>query len=102
MNNNEVRLDQFEKSLVKQDLAARTVSGYLYDLRLFRAWVEDFYQQEIPLTQVTSSDVRAYREYLVKIRRHKVASVNRRIQSIKRFYVVRWDRVNTLAFRRTL
>jgi site-specific recombinase XerD len=73
-------------SLVKQDLAERTVLGYLYDLRMFKAWIEDFYQQEIALTQVTTHDIRVYREYLVKIKRHKVSSVNRRLQSIKRFY----------------
>jgi site-specific recombinase XerD len=86
MSNNETWLEQFKKSLVKQDLATSTVNGYLYDLSLFKTWIEDFYQQEIPLIQVSTNDIRAYREYLVKIKRHKVASVNRRIQSIKRFY----------------
>lgn len=78
--------ERFQKSLVKQDLAERTIRGYLYDLRAFKAWIDDFYQQEIDLTQVMTNDIRTYREYLVKIKRHKVASINRRIQAIKRFY----------------
>lgn len=78
--------EQFEKSLVKQDLAPSSIRGYLYDVKMFKVWIEDFYQQEIVLTHVTTNDLRVYRDYLVKIKRHKVASVNRRLQSIKRFY----------------
>jgi len=80
------QLATFAKALRKQDLAERTVRGYLYDVQAFKAWVDDFYQQDLGLTLVTSHDIRSYREYLVKIKRYKVASVNRRIQAIKRFY----------------
>lgn len=82
----QVELEKFAKILRKQDLAERTIHGYLYDLRAFKTWVDDFYQQDIDFTQVSSNDIRAYREYLVKIKRYKVASVNRPIQAIKRFY----------------
>ncbi len=78
--------EKFRKALIKQDLADRTVQGYLYDLHTFKAWIEDFYQQEVDLVQVTNHDIRTYREYLVKIKRYKVASVNRRLQALKRFY----------------
>jgi integrase/recombinase XerC len=79
-------LDQFAVNLTKQDLAPRTIQCYIYDLNNFALWIENFYQQKLDLIKVTSNDIRAYREYLIKLKRHKVASVNRRIQSIKRFY----------------
>ncbi|MEI7493116.1 MAG: tyrosine-type recombinase/integrase [Alphaproteobacteria bacterium] len=86
MNQNKNSLTEFEKSLIRQDMADHTIQGYLYDLHTFKVWVKDFYQTEIDLSQVTSSDIRAYRDYLIKIKRYKVASTNRSIQAIKRFY----------------
>jgi integrase/recombinase XerC len=86
MSENEQCYRKFEKVLIKQDLSKRTIDGYLYDIRAFMAWLKDFYQDDIELTNVKTNDLQAYREYLVKIKRHKPASINRRIQALKRFY----------------
>ena len=77
---------KFNKALVKQDLSDNTIRGYLHDLKLFKDWLYDFYQEEIELIHTTTNDIRAFREYLAKIKRHKVSSINRRLQTIRRFY----------------
>jgi integrase/recombinase XerC len=79
-------IQKFHKSLIKQDLADNTIQSYLHDLKLFKAWLYDFYQEDVELTLATTNDVRAFREYLSKIKRHKAASLNRRLQAVKRFY----------------
>lgn len=85
-NDNDGWLEKFKSHLIKQDMAERTISGYLYDLKVFKSWIDDFYQQEINFAQVTTNDLRAYREYLIKFKRHKASSINRPIQAIKRFF----------------
>jgi site-specific recombinase XerD len=79
-------IQKFHKSLIKQDLADNTIRGYLHDLKLFKSWLHDFYQEEIELIHTTTNDIRAFREYLAKIKRHKASSLNRRLQAVKRFY----------------
>ena len=69
MSENEQCYRKFEKVLIKQDLSKRTIDGYLYDIRAFMAWLKDFYQDDIELTNVKTNDLQAYREYLVKIKR---------------------------------
>jgi site-specific recombinase XerD len=86
MSENERCYKKFEKMLIKQDLSKQTINGYLYDVRAFLAWLKDFYQDDIEFTKVKTNDLQAYREYLVKVKRYKPASINRRIQAIKRFY----------------
>jgi integrase/recombinase XerC len=82
----DIWIQKFHKSLITQDLADNTIRSYLHDLKLFKDWLHDFYQEEIELIHTTTNDIRAFREYLSKIKRHKASSLNRRLQAVKRFY----------------
>lgn len=86
MNDNKLLTEQFKSSIVKQDLSASSIKGYLYDLNYFHLWMEDFYQQDVSFLEITTNDIRAYREHLSKIARQKPATINRRLQTVKRFY----------------
>ncbi|CAM4501457.1 MAG: Tyrosine recombinase XerC [Legionella sp.] len=44
MDDNKLLSEQFKLSLIKQDLSASSIKGYLYDLNYFLLWMEDFYQ----------------------------------------------------------
>jgi len=79
-------LDKFEASLVVQDLASRTVNGYLQDIDYYLKWLLDFYQQDISLLDAKLNDIQAFREYLSKRLRQRPSSINRRLQSVKHFY----------------
>jgi site-specific recombinase XerD len=79
-------LARFQQSMIQQDLAEATIKGYLADMHHFYRWLQQIQEQSIPLTEVTSADLRAYRQYLVNIQRQKTAAVNRRIQALRRFF----------------
>lgn len=77
---------RFKQYLTKQDLSPRTIKGYLDDLRFFREWHEEIQQCEIDWPKITSFELQAFRQYLVNGKRQRVASVNRRLQALKRFF----------------
>ena len=79
-------LSKFRKFLVHQDLSDVSIKGYLYDMTFFQKWVITFYQEDVSFLKLSINDLRAFRESLSKIRRQKPATINRRIQAIKRFY----------------
>ena len=77
---------RFEHYLVHQDLAQRTVRGYLDDLHYFWAWFEEVQNSPTDILNVTGFELQAFRQYLVNGKRQKVSAVNRRIQALKRFF----------------
>ena len=79
-------LSQFKKKLQQQDLSQVTIRGYLDDLNYFLRWLKTLYGRSVELKKINSADLRAYRQELVTIKRQKATSVNRRIQSLKRFF----------------
>ena len=87
----------FEQKLKNQDLSARTISGYLNDILFFKKWVTQIYGKEVPFSQIVKEDIKAFRQDLVTIKRQKATSVNRRLQSLKRFFdwVHREKRIKT-------
>lgn len=84
--NTEHCLQQFEQFLMRQDLAQRTVKGYLDDLRYFQHWLTEIQTIKAPLLTITVMELQAFRQYLVNAKRQKVTSVNRRIQALRRFF----------------
>ncbi len=79
-------LARFQQALIQQDLADATIKGYRADVCHFQRWLEQINQQSVPFEQTTSADLRAYRQHLVNIQRQKPATVNRRIQALRRFF----------------
>lgn len=79
-------LPRFKQKLVQQDLAEATINGYLADLRYFCQWLEGLHDQPVDLAIVGVADIRAYRQDLVNRKRQKPATVNRRIQALRRLF----------------
>ena len=79
-------LSRFQQHLTRQDLAETSIEGYLADLHHFFHWLADWRDCSMDLATVTVADIRAYRQYLVNSKRQKPASVNRRLQALRRFY----------------
>ena len=69
-------------------MSPRTVSGYHQDLETFIRWFKALRTPEPDLSTVTSIDLIAYRQHLIAFERRKPATVNRCIQSLRRF--CRW------------
>ena len=73
----------FLKAFAGEDVASVTVRGYRSDLGLFATWYGGH-----PLEKLTASDLAHFRQYLSRERRMKPASVNRKLEALRRF--CRW------------
>ena len=79
-------LQAFQEALQTQDLAGSTVRGYGLDVRFFKTWLENTQGESVPWNHVKSADIQTYRQHLVGNLRQKAAAVNRRLQSLRRFF----------------
>lgn len=73
----------FLKALAREDVASVTVRGYRSDLGLFAAWYDGHAIEEL-----TAIDLAHFRQHLSRDRDLKPASVNRKLEALRRF--CRW------------
>jgi len=79
-------LSQFKKKLTQQDLSKSTIDGYISDLTFFFTWLENVNEKSVNLKKISIMDLKAFRQLLANFKRQKTTSINRRVQSIKRFF----------------
>ena len=97
----EFALRRYEQALCEQeDLAPASVRNYLSDVRQFMAWYEtqaEIAQRHDPTftpQSITTPTLTRYRTHLQTVQRHKPASVNRSLISLKRYFD--WAKQNKL------
>src|SRR5215831_6874476 len=76
----------FARSLEAADLAAATRRGYAADLGRFRAWIGDGHGESLVLRRITTVDLANYRQHLIRSEKLRAASVNRKVQALKKFF----------------
>lgn len=76
---------KFEQSLKNQDLSAGTVKGYKNDLQQFIRWLENSTGKKFTPAQITQVDLLSYRSYLQHQKRFNATTINRKINSLKKF-----------------
>jgi site-specific recombinase XerD len=81
-------VQEFFKKLKKQDLSPTTLRGYQGDLDLFKRWAEELNGPKIRISQLSEIDLMAYRNYMMTMRRFKAATINRRLEALRKFF--RW------------
>jgi site-specific recombinase XerD len=86
----EDRLTPFLASLGAEDLSPRTIDGYRLDLLAFSRWYRESRGTELRWETLASADLINYRQHLVSVERLRPATVNRRLQALRRF--CRWAR----------
>jgi site-specific recombinase XerD len=79
-------LRDFAGSLRAADLAEATRRGYASDLARFRAWIEEQRGAAVPLRRISAVDLASYRQHLMRGEKLRAASVNRRVQALKKFF----------------
>lgn len=79
-------LADFARSLQASDLAAATCRGYAADLGRFRAWVEDGRGEGVALRKIGALDLANYRQHLIRTEKLRAASVNRKVQALRKFF----------------
>ena len=82
---NEALLARFEEHLVLTQLSPATVVNYLADLRALLRWGEEQVGQDFSLVALTPGDIRAYRAYVFEEKGCAAATVNRQLQTLRKF-----------------
>src|SRR5512135_1835121 len=82
---NEALLARFEEHLVQIQLSPATVVNYLADLRALLRWGEEQSGPDFSLVALTPDDIRAYRAYVFEEKGCAAATVNRQLQTARKF-----------------
>jgi len=82
---NEALLARFEEHLVLTYLSPATVVNYLADLRALLRWGEEQAGSDFSLVALTADDIRAYRAYVFEEKGCAAATVNRQLQTLRKF-----------------
>ncbi len=84
--NVEELLIRFEEHLARLALAPTTIVNYLADLRIFARWHADAKGAASSLLKLTSDDIREYRRHMQTNEGWTPATINRRLQAVRKFY----------------
>ncbi len=77
---------RFEEHLARSALASTTIVNYLADLRIFARWHADVKGAASSLLELTPDDIREYRHYMQANEGWTPATINRRLQAVRKFY----------------
>jgi site-specific recombinase XerD len=77
---------RFEEHLARLALASRTIVNYLADLRIFARWHADVKGSASSLLELTPDDIREYRCHMQNNEGWAPATINRRLQAVRKFY----------------
>lgn len=78
-------LHMFERELLKSDHSGHTVKNYLCDLKNFAEWLHKIIPA-VKLGDIDTFTLQRYRGYLDHTEKRAAATINRRIQSLRRFF----------------
>jgi len=86
MINDDRLVELFEEHLADSALAPVTIVNYLADLRAFLRWGETAKGADCSPFCLNAQDIGAYCAYLLQTKGHAGATVNRRLQALRKFY----------------
>lgn len=81
----ESTFNTFIKYLHDAGKSARTVSGYQADLELFTRWFQQTNGEMLSSDNLTPTDVREYKQYLINRQKAKAATINRHLAAIRSY-----------------
>jgi integrase/recombinase XerC len=79
-------LEQFEAYLSDAALAPATIVNYMADLRAFLRWSEKTNRAAGSPFDLATDDIQAYCSYLQHTKDHAPATINRKLQTLRKFY----------------
>jgi integrase/recombinase XerC len=83
-----MELNGFKQFLTKQDSSILTIDAYCRDVTMFSHWFEQTNGEELNPKNLTSMDVRDYKQFLLVHQQARPATINRRLASIRMY--VNW------------
>lgn len=85
MNDKERKFPQFEDNLLNAGKSSTTILGYVADLRLFSIWFSQTNGEDLTPQNLTPTDIREYRQYLLNVRQAKSTTINRHLSAIRAY-----------------
>jgi site-specific recombinase XerD len=80
-----MELTGFKQFLTDIDSSELTISAYCQDMSLFSSWFEQSNGQSLTPQNLTSIDVREYKQWLLLNKKLRPATINRKIASIRMY-----------------
>jgi integrase/recombinase XerC len=77
--------EPFREYLIQLGRAERTIAGYLTDIRTFARWFEQTNGYSLAPNNLTPTDVREYRQYLLNVRKAKASTINRHLAALRAY-----------------
>lgn len=77
--------DTFKKFLEDAGKSERTISGYLADMMLFSRWFEQTNGEVLSSINLTPTDVREYKHFLLNVQKAKATTTNRHLAAIRAY-----------------
>jgi len=75
-------IQDFVTYLYDNDRAQLTITGYKRDIEQFERWFRQTNGEECTLNNITPTDIRAYRQFLVTVEQIKATTINRRLAAL--------------------
>jgi len=63
----------------------RTISGYLADIKIFSQWFHQTNGEILLLDNLTPTDLREYKQYLLNVQKAKAATINRHLAALRSY-----------------
>lgn len=83
----------YQEHLITLGRAEFTIMAYLSNLKLFLVWYqENSTRKKVNFTTVKEVDLHAYRHYLQYEKRHKTATINQHVASLRNFFSFLWQK----------
>ena len=83
-----MNLDGFKQYLIHQDCSKLTIEAYCHDMTSFSQWFANTNSEELFPYNLTSTDVREFKQFLLVDKHARPATINRKLASIRMY--VNW------------
>lgn len=78
-------LNDFKEKMIAEDTSDNTIKNYVSDIKIFYKWYQEIGFLE-NIDKITHYHLNTYKDYLIHNQRKKASSINRNIQSLKKFF----------------
>ena len=77
----------FKNYLNAMDLSKQTIKSYIHDVNHFLSWLDTVITTDYEIKNITEFDLSSYRNYMLNVKHLKSTTINRRIQSLKKYFM---------------
>lgn len=77
--------EPFRVHLIQLGRSERTITGYLIDIQTFASWFYQTNGYSLAPDNLTTTDVREYRQFLLNVRKAKASTINRHLAALRAY-----------------